>query len=317
MLATGLSEEAKSLELYAEEEGNGVSGFVAATGRSCIVADAQADDRYLPGLPDARSSLTVPLRYHGDVIGVLNVEADRVGAFTDHDRQFAEILGRYIAVALHVLELLAVERHATTGQLAADVDAELAAPLNDILSDVTALIAGHENESDLCADLKRIIDDVDTIKRALHSVTKPKGVAGLVREAELTDPLLDGKRILVADDEDIIRETVSDVLSKHGALVAAARDGAEAIAMIRQQHFDLVLSDIKMPQRNGYEVFAASREKDPDCPVLLVTGFGYDPNHAIVRASKEGLAGVLFKPFKVDQLLEEIRHALTAFHPSE
>ena len=44
--------------------------------------------------------------------------------------------------------------------------------------------------------------------------------------------------------------------------------------------------------------------------MILITGFGYDPNHAIVRANRQGLAGVLFKPFKVDQLLDEARHAL-------
>ena len=45
-------------------------------------------------------------------------------------------------------------------------------------------------------------------------------------------------------------------------------------------------------------------------PVLLMTGFGYDPHHSIVRASQEGLSSVLFKPFKVDQLMQEIRKAL-------
>jgi DNA-binding NtrC family response regulator len=136
------------------------------------------------------------------------------------------------------------------------------------------------------------------------------GVTGLIREPEARDELLDGKRILVADDEDVIRETIADVLTKAGALAVMAGDGNEATAMIRAQHFDLVLSDIKMPNRNGYEVFAAAREANEHCPVILITGFGYDPNHAIVRASKEGLAGVLFKPFKVEQLLDEIRHAL-------
>jgi DNA-binding NtrC family response regulator len=72
----------------------------------------------------------------------------------------------------------------------------------------------------------------------------------------------------------------------------------------------LVLSDIKMPLKDGYEVFAAAKEANPDTPVILTTGFGYDPNHAIVRARREGLAAVLFKPFKVDQLLNEIRAAL-------
>ncbi|HWL92764.1 MAG TPA: response regulator, partial [Phycisphaerae bacterium] len=71
----------------------------------------------------------------------------------------------------------------------------------------------------------------------------------------------------------------------------------------------LVLADIKMPNKSGYEVFAAARDANPTCAVILMTGFGYDPNHSIVRARKEGLNTVLFKPFKVDQLLEEARRA--------
>ena len=65
-----------------------------------------------------------------------------------------------------------------------------------------------------------------------------------------------------------------------------------------------------MPDKTGYDVFAAARKKSLTLPVILMTGFGYDPNHCIVRASQEGLQAVLFKPFKVDQLLSEIRKAL-------
>ena len=172
------------------------------------------------------------------------------------------------------------------------------------------MIEDHLGQADLRRRLHAIIDDVDRVKRSLQAMTETPAVRGLVPASSLKDPLLDGKHILVADDEDIIRETIGDVLSKSGALAVMARDGHEAVAMIRAQHFDLVISDIKMPYKNGYEVFAAARQANIHCPVLLITGFGYDPNHAIVRASKEGLAGVLFKPFKVEQLLDEIRHAL-------
>ena len=79
--------------------------------------------------------------------------------------------------------------------------------------------------------------------------------------------------------------------------------------MLDQRRFDLVLSDIKMPDKTGYEVFAAAR-KISTVPVILMTGFGYDPNHSIVRASQEGLQAVLFKPFKVDQLITEVRKAI-------
>lgn len=314
LLATGLTEEAKSTTIFAKAEGNGITGYVAATGKAYVCPDTTKDKRYLPGLQNARSCLTVPLWLHGKVIGVLNIESDQPAAFGDADRQFAEILARAVAHSLHTLELLAVERHATTDQLAADVDAELSVPLNDIVADVTRLIEQYPEDAKLRAGLKKLIDDVDVIKKAVHSVTEPTGVSGLMRESETRDELLANKRILVADDEDVIRETIADVLTKAGALTVMAKDGGEAIAMIRSQHFDLVLSDIKMPNRNGYEVFAAAREISEHCPVILITGFGYDPNHAIVRASKEGLAGVLFKPFKVEQLLEEIRHALANSH---
>src|SRR5207253_5049222 len=79
---------------------------------------------------------------------------------------------------------------------------------------------------------------------------------------------------------------------------------------INQNHFNLVISDIKMPDKSGYDVFAAARRTAVGTPVILMTGFGYDPNHSIVRASQEGLQAVLFKPFKVNLLLAEVRKAL-------
>src|SRR5688500_20282374 len=80
--------------------------------------------------------------------------------------------------------------------------------------------------------------------------------------------------------------------------------------MMENDDFALVLSDIKMPDKSGYDVFAAARKKSLTVPVILMTGFGYDPNHSIVRASQEGLQAVLFKPFKVGQLLAAGRKAL-------
>jgi DNA-binding NtrC family response regulator len=67
-----------------------------------------------------------------------------------------------------------------------------------------------------------------------------------------------------------------------------------------------------MPHRNGYEIFAAARRRDATVPVILMTGFGYDPNHCVVRASQEGLAAVLFKPFQAERLVDEVRKALLA-----
>src|SRR5678815_3001019 len=110
VMSSGLPQEAIELEIYPLPEGNGISGYVGATGRSYICPDTEKDPRFLPGLVGARSSLTVPLRLHDKTIGIFNIESQKVGAFTEDDRQFAEIFARYVAIALHMLNLLVVER---------------------------------------------------------------------------------------------------------------------------------------------------------------------------------------------------------------
>jgi DNA-binding NtrC family response regulator len=115
----------------------------------------------------------------------------------------------------------------------------------------------------------------------------------------------------VVDDEELIRQTIRDVLGQYGCTVEIAGDGASAKEMIACCRYDLVISDIRMPGASGYEVFAAAKAACCDTKVILITGFGYDPHHSIVRANKEGLSSVLMKPFKVKQLLDECRNAFT------
>ena len=89
--------------------------------------------------------------------------------------------------------------------------------------------------------------------------------------------------------------------------------GQEAIDMIDgHEPYDLILSDIKMPKQSGYDIYAYVRQKSPDTPVILMTAFGYDPKHSIVKAKMDGLEVVLFKPFKVTALKSAIRKALSA-----
>jgi len=312
VLSAGLLPEGEEIDIYASTENNGISGYVAATGRSYICPDVQKDPRYLVGISDARSSLTVPLWLHDKVVGVFNIESDSAGAFSEEDRQFAEIFGRYVAIALHILDLLVVERHATTGRLADNVSSEIAGPLSDILSDATALMEDYIGHDDLRHRLQCIVDNVDKIRTLVRQVAKPAaGILGAKPSQPARDPILMGKSVLLIDDEEIIRQTVCDVLSKYGCEVEVARDGVRALAMFHARSYDLVISDIRMPGKSGYEIFAGVKEARPGCPVIFMTGFGYDPNHSIIRASKEGLSAVLYKPFKVDQLLADVRAAIS------
>jgi CheY-like chemotaxis protein len=313
-MSQGLPGEALCIELYAEQEGNGISGFVAATGRSYICPDVERDPRYVMGLDQAKSSLTVPLRLHDKVIGIFNVESRQRAAFNEDDRQFAEIFGRYVAIALNILDLMVVERVSTSHKVADDVNAEVAGPLNDIASDASALMDDYIGHDDLRHRLRQILDNVGGIRKSLRQAAEGPNtsILGAQDVKGEDDPVLSGAEILLADDEPNIRTTISDILRKYHAKVTACANGAEAIVHLDQRDFDLVISDIKMPDKTGYDVFAAARKKCQTIPVILMTGFGYDPNHCIVRASQEGLQAVLFKPFKVDQLLTEVRKALTA-----
>ena len=140
VIAEGLPGDALAIDLYAEPEGNGISGYVAATGRSYICHDTEKDPRYVIGIDHAMSSLTVPLRLHDEVVGVYNVESETVGAFNEDDRQFAEIFGRYVGLALNILDLLVIERFTTTGRLTDSVVQEMAEPLNDIVTEAQSLM---------------------------------------------------------------------------------------------------------------------------------------------------------------------------------
>ncbi|MCC6678340.1 MAG: response regulator [Phycisphaerales bacterium] len=315
-----LPESFDSFDIYPRLEGCGISGYVAATGRSYLCEDTARDELFLPGLTGARSSLTVPLRLNDKIIGIFDIESQQPGAFRDSDRQFAEIFARYIAMAMHILDLLVVERSTTNQSVSGRVEGELSEPLQDIINEVDHLRHMADHDPQTAAHIERIRSDVEAIRRRVRDVAAgPTTLLGVDRAlADRTrDPALEGRRILVADDEPRIRRIIAEVLKHRGCEVVVCENGAQAIEVLRTveagrvQPFDLVLSDIKMPDRNGYEVFAAARASKRSVPVILMTGFGYDPHHSIVRASQEGLQSVLFKPFQVEMLLDQVRKAVT------
>ena len=79
---------------------------------------------------------------------------------------------------------------------------------------------------------------------------------------------------------------------------------------MRQTPYAAALVDIRLPDLDGYEIFRRLREIQPEVPIILMTGFGYDPTHSIVKARQEGLQTVLYKPFRADRLMEAVEQAL-------
>lgn len=305
--------------IYARPEGNGISGYVASTGKCYLCPDVQNDPLYREGLDNAASSLTVPLMLDERIIGTLNIESSQPDAFRENDQLYAERFGRYIAGALNILDMLVIERFTTNEQAAATIVAELSIPVAELTKQVAALRSLRLSDETVRANTDQILQTIARLNERMRACTAgPRTVLGAEQELHRhqPDPLLVGKRILVADDEPAIRDTLNSILTQKGANVTVCTNGVETIETIEKAansadaFYDMIISDIKMPDRNGYEVYRTAKAARPDTPVVLMTGFGYDPHHSIVRASQEGLQSFLFKPFKVSQLMDVVTKSL-------
>jgi DNA-binding response OmpR family regulator len=100
--------------------------------------------------------------------------------------------------------------------------------------------------------------------------------------------------------------------------VETAHDAAEAVIMVRSSlrdvAYDVVIADIRLPDMSGHQLMLQLKELVDPVPMILMTGFGYDPGHSIVKARQAGLLpqAILFKPFRLDQLLIGIEAVIEA-----
>ncbi len=118
------------------------------------------------------------------------------------------------------------------------------------------------------------------------------------------------KTLLIVDDEQDTLDYLSYVLPKKGYNVIGVNNGFDALQTMREQHVDLVISDIAMPDMDGYELYSQIKNFDDTIPVIMMTGFGYDPNHVLVKAKRDGLHDIIFKPFEVEDLIHILKKAL-------
>lgn len=115
-------------------------------------------------------------------------------------------------------------------------------------------------------------------------------------------------RILVVDDEQVIREILADFLSMEGFWVRTAEDGSAALVELSRTHYDLVLSDLKMPNMGGLELLEAIRKHTPNVVTVIMTGFG--TVETAIDAMKRGAYDYILKPFKVEEVVHTIRRGL-------
>ena len=110
--------------------------------------------------------------------------------------------------------------------------------------------------------------------------------------------------ILVVDDELLIRDLLYDFFSGQGWDISVAEDGEKALEIIRAKKFDLVLTDIRMPEMDGLVLTSHVKQSHPDLPVVLMTGF---PSvDTAVEALRNKVDDYIIKPFNINQLYKLI-----------
>lgn len=239
-----------------------------------------------------------------------------------------------IGFAKDLRDILHKDQLATLGEVAVGLSHEINNPLSVIVNQVSLLendIANLAGEVDCSVENERLdairrevarITEVvgrlaEMVKSDNYETTNYVGPARMVdlrsdeRKTQEPDRRLAGLRILVADDDAGISNTLKEMLEVDGCEVEIADNGQQALDALEREHFDLLLSDVVMPQMDGHELYQKVRSSYPEMPVLMMTAFHYDKDHIIKRSRLEGLEGVIFKkPVDPDRLRHVIAESV-------
>ncbi len=144
----------------------------------------------------------------------------------------------------------------------------------------------------------------DLVKEALEEgaytiIYKPFDIDKLITIIEelLKEKIL----ILVVDDQFSDRETLKGILEDKGYRVATAKDGAEAIQMVKERHYNIIFLDVRLPNMNGAETFEQVKEIDPQAVVIMMTG--YTEEELVKRSISGGAYTCIYKPFDMGKVM--------------
>ncbi len=234
-----------------------------------------------------------------------------------------------IGFAKDLREILRKDQLATLGEVAVGLSHEINNPLGVIVNQLELLehdlfsLAGEGDVSVECERLDAMRREVGRISGVLSRLGEQAesetyetiNYVGPTRRmidlrekhAEAGEPRLAGVRVLVVDDDIGICQSVKEILEAAGCEVSTAHDGAAGLRCVESTPLDVVLSDVVMPEMDGYELYTTIHKTHPELPVLMMTGFHYDREHVIKRSRLEGLGGVIFKkPVDPKRLIEVI-----------
>lgn len=146
---------------------------------------------------------------------------------------------------------------------------------------------------------------------AAHDLTEPRRLVLRFPHRMSARPGLPagaGLHVLAIDDQEIIRDLLLNMFMGMGHRIKVCRSGEEGLDALASTSFDLVLTDLGMPGMSGWEVAAAVKLRNPQTPVVLITGWGF--NFAEEQVRKAGVDYVLTKPFRLEHLTEVVEAAV-------
>ena len=114
--------------------------------------------------------------------------------------------------------------------------------------------------------------------------------------------------ILIADDDDDLRQALAQLLELEGFTIAGAPDGLAALELAHQVAYDLILLDVKMPGLDGLEVLAALRDLRPQMPIIMMSG--QTGRNTVANALRAGACDFILKPFDDEFVLLAVKRAL-------
>ncbi len=239
------------------------------------------------------------------------------------------------------------EQLATCGEIAVSLAHEINNPLETITNNLDLLareIQGHLSDAEMVVETERLdsiragIARVQGIVRRLDEMTRkgiyetrdylqgrkmadlapregeaaPKGAGARPNGAARRDDwALSGMSVLVLDDDVSVVSSLADVLRAERCVVHTATRPSAAFGILRNVKIDVVISDVVMPEMDGYEFYMKVKEELPELPVILMTAYYYDKDHIIKRSRLRGLEAAIFKkpvnPAKLREVLINAR----------
>lgn len=257
-----------------------------------------------------------------------------------------------IGYARDIRNMRRKEQLATCGEIAVSLAHEINNPLESITNNIELLarcVESHLTDSELVVENERLdsircgIERVQAIVRRLDDMTRrgvyetrdylqgkkmadlaPRESANGLKANGSSKPMvtppedwpLAGMTVVVLDDDLAVVTSLSDVLRAERCVVHTATRPSAAFGILRNVKVDAVISDVVMPEMDGYEFYMKVKEEMPELPVILMTAYNYDKDHILKRSRLRGLEGALFKkpvnPGKLRQLLTQIRQKAEA-----